>query len=120
MSAAKLASSTVPALGSYTFTIPNDPSDLMDKISLLRKGGSFRIESDLPLHAVQHAPLAEAGSNDASCLVPENALGKEYVLGAYNAFAEFPSYLDVIATSDAQVTVKYGAPGAMALRSIAP
>ena len=103
----------IAPLGSYTFSIPNTPTDVIDSVSLLRKGGAFRIASDIPVQAIQHAQLgAPLASPDGACLIPESALGRDYVVASYQALsAQFPSYFDVIATVDAtQVTVTAGAP----------
>ena len=90
----------VPPLGEYTFFIPNAASDVIQG-SALRKGGSFRIASDLPVIAYLHSPLAPQATNDASCLLPEPTLGTHYFVASYvDALGGYPSYYDVIATAD--------------------
>jgi hypothetical protein len=97
---------TVPPLGTYTFAMPNTADVRIDGTSALRWGGSFHIESDLPIHAHMHAPLDRGrGNTDSSCLLPESALGTEYVVGSYTALSSYSSYLSVVATADALVTV---------------
>ncbi len=95
---------TIASGATYTFTMPAGTT--INQASLLRRGGSFRVVSDLPLHAIQHSPLKAIAANDASCLIPENALGNEYFVASYTSFLAYPSYLNVVATADANVTVK--------------
>jgi hypothetical protein len=97
----------VPPLGEYTFFIPNSSSDILFG-SGLRKGGSFRVASDLPVVAYLHSPLTPQATNDASCLLPEPTLGTHYFVASYvDALNAYPSYFDVIATADnTQVTFK--------------
>jgi hypothetical protein len=97
----------IPPLGEFTFFIPNDASDVIQQ-SQLRKGGSFRVASDLPVVAYLHSPLAPQATNDASCLLPEPTLGTHYFVASYtDALNAYPSYFDVIAAADnTQVTFK--------------
>lgn len=97
----------VPPLGEFTFFIPNASSDIITG-SGLRKGGSFRLESDLPVVAYLHSPLTPQATNDASCLLPEPTLGSHYFVASYvDALNGYPSYFDIIATADnTQVTFK--------------
>ena len=97
----------VPPLGEFTFFIPNASSDILFG-SGLRKGGSFRVASDLPVVAYLHSPLTPQATNDASCLLPEPTLGSHYFVASYvDALNAYPSYFDVIATADnTQVTFK--------------
>lgn len=97
----------VPPLGEYTFFIPNSSSDVIQGTAL-RKGGSFRVASDLPVVAYLHSPLTPQATNDASCLLPEPTLGSHYFVASYvDALNQYPSYFDVIASADnTQVTFK--------------
>lgn len=97
----------VPPLGEFTFFIPNASSDIITGTGL-RKGGSFRVTSDLPVVAYLHSPLTPQATNDASCLLPEPTLGSHYFVPAYiDALLAYPSYFDVIAAADnTQVTFK--------------
>jgi hypothetical protein len=97
----------IPPLGEFTFFIPNASSDVIQG-SALRKGGSFRVTSDLPVVAYLHSPLTPQATNDASCLLPEPTLGTHYFVASYiDALNAYPSYFDVIAAADnTQVTFK--------------
>jgi hypothetical protein len=77
-------------------------------VSALRKGGAFRIQSDIPVIAYQHSPLQPQATNDASCLLPEGTLGQRYVVASYvDALGSYPSYVDIIGTQpNTMVTVK--------------
>ncbi|WP_271999219.1 IgGFc-binding protein [Nannocystis radixulma] len=82
----------------HTFTLSNAP---IDKVSALRKGGSYRIASDVPVVAYQHSPLGAQETNDASMLFPEHALQANYVIASYRqSLDDSPSYFNVIATAD--------------------
>ena len=73
----------------------------MDKVSRLRKGGSYRIESDLPIIAYQHSPIGQDFTNDASMLLPEHALKQNYVVAAYKAsLSSYSDYFNIIAVED--------------------
>jgi hypothetical protein len=101
----------VPPLTEYTLNLPNGANDVLHGISALRKGGAFRVESDIPIIAYQHSPLTPYYTNDVSCLLPEATLGSHYFVGTYYdalgaAGEPHPSYFNVIATTDnTQVTV---------------
>jgi len=98
---------TVPAKGTYTFTLTNTP---VDKVSVLRKGGSYRVQSDLPIIAYQHSPIGMIYTNDASMLLPDYALKQNYVVASYrDGLGGYPSYFNVIAT-EANTTVKWTPP----------
>ena len=95
----------VPPLTQHTITLPNGAIDYLHGVSALRKGGSFRVASDLPIIAYQHSPLTPAYTNDASCLLPEATLGTHYFVPSYydalGAGGEpHPSYFNVIATAN--------------------
>ena len=82
----------------HVFTMNNMP---MDKVSRLRQGGSYRIESDIPIIAYQHSPIGQDFTNDASMLLPEHALKQNYVLASYKAsLSGFADYFNVIALED--------------------
>lgn len=97
----------VPPLTEYTVNLPNSANDYIHGVSKLRKGGAFRVESDIPIIAYQHSPLTPYYTNDASCLLPEATLGNHYFVPSYvDALGSYPSYFDVIATqNNTQVTV---------------
>ncbi len=75
--------------------------------SFFRTGGMFRITSDLPIIAYQHAPLENNSGNDSSLLLPESALGRDYVVTSYHPVPNpaltaggLPSYFEIIAIED--------------------
>lgn len=67
--------------------------------SILRTGGIFRIVSDLPIIASQHAPLQANTGNDSSLLLPDTSLGMTYVVASYPAVSG-PSYVTIVALED--------------------
>lgn len=81
--------------------------------TMFRTGGTFRVESDVPVVAYQHSPYASYISNDSSMLLPESALGKSYVVVSYAPHEENvkgkPTYFEVIATED-NTTVRWTPP----------
>ena len=73
----------------------------MAKVSMLRKGGSYRAQSSIPVVAYQHSPIGQQATNDASMLLPEHALKQDYVVASYkDGLGSYPSYFDVIAIAD--------------------
>ncbi len=100
----------IPPLGQHTFWIPNGTADVIESVSLLRKGGSFRVRSDIPVIAYQHSPVQAQATNDASCLIPESSLGNRYIVAAYtDALGAHPSYFNVVAAQD-NTTVTFTVP----------
>ncbi len=82
------------------------------KASALRKGGSYRAQSTIPVVAYQHSPIGQQATNDASMLLPEHALKQDYVVASYkDGLGGYPSYFDVIAIADG-TTVKWVPPQA--------
>lgn len=82
----------------HTFTLSNTP---IDKASSLRKGGSYRVQSDIPVVAYQHSPLGSQATNDASMMFPEHALQSNYIISSWKqSQPSSPSYFNVIATAD--------------------
>lgn len=76
---------------------------------------AFRVVSSIPITAYQFNPLDNVGvfSNDATLLLPSNALGKRYmVMTREQTFDELRGFLTVIATQpgQTQVTVTVTAP----------
>jgi hypothetical protein len=90
--------------GTVTFQLTNAP---FDKASGLRKGGSYRVQSTIPIVAYQHSPIGSQATNDASVLFPEHALRQNYVIASYkDDHNAYPSYFTVIARDDG-TTVKW-------------
>ena len=83
--------------GTHTFALPNPP---VAKVSALRAGGVYRVQSDVPLVAYQHSPLSAIATNDASMLLPEHALRRRHVVASYVGRPTYPSYFAVIAAAD--------------------
>ena len=91
----------------YTFTLANAP---FDKASALRKGGAYRIQSDVPVVAYQHSPLGAQATNDASMMFPEHALQSNYIIASWKqSQPTSPSYFNVIAIAD-NTTVQWTPP----------
>ena len=69
--------------------------------TVLRSGGSYRLESDIPVIAYQHSPVGAQADNDASMILPDNAAGDEFLISSYTPnIGGDPSYFDVIALED--------------------
>jgi hypothetical protein len=89
-----------------TYTLTNMP---FAKASGYRKGGSYRIQSTIPVVAYQHSPIGAQATNDASMLLPEHALKQDYIVASYQDGldgVDLPSYFTVVATADG-TTVKW-------------
>ncbi|MDC0669873.1 IgGFc-binding protein [Nannocystis radixulma] len=82
----------------FTFTM-NNPA--LDKKSELRKGGVYRVSSNIPIIAYLHSPLGQQATNDASMLLPEYALRQNYIIASWkDTHNQYPSYFTVIALQD--------------------
>jgi hypothetical protein len=89
------AAVNIPPGGTTTFTLTEAT---IDKVSRLRVGGSYRVQSNLPVIAYQHSPLGQIFTNDASMLLPDYALKQNYVVASWrDALGSYPSYFNVVA-----------------------
>ncbi len=74
--------------------------------SMFRTGGTYRVESDIPVTAYQHAPAVNNRGNESSLLLPENIAGKTFVVVSYGPHRESstgggtPSYFEIVALED--------------------
>ena len=66
----------------------------------LRVGGTYRVQSSIPVVAYQHSPIFAQATNDASLLFPEHALKKDYVIASWEDTLGYPGYFNVIAVQD--------------------
>jgi hypothetical protein len=90
---------TVGPLQTHEFVM-NDPPE-PGHVSVLRDGGSFRVESDLPIVAYQHSPIAAVANNDSSMLIPDHAQGKDYIVASWPAsLGGQPSYFNIVGIYD--------------------
>ncbi|MBK7826391.1 hypothetical protein [Nannocystis sp.] len=90
-----------------TFQLATAP---FNKVSGLRKGGSYRIQSTIPVVAYQHSPIGAQATNDASMLLPEHALKTQHIVASYkDGLGAYPSYFSVIASAD-NTTVSWTPP----------
>ena len=81
-----------------TFPLSNAP---FNKVSGLRKGGSYRVQTSIPVVAYQHSPIGAQATNDASMLLPEHALKTDHIIASYkDGLGAYPSYFSVIASAD--------------------
>lgn len=79
----------------HTFTLTQAKLGLG---SVLRSGGSYRLQSDVPVIAYQHSPVGAQADNDASMILPDNAAGDEFLISSYTPnIPGDPSYFNVIA-----------------------
>ena len=82
----------------HSFSMTNAPPN---KVSIKRQGGSYRVQSDIPIIAYQHSPVGQQFTNDASMLLPEHAMRSNHVVASYRAsVGNYPSYMNVIALED--------------------
>ena len=90
-----------------TFPLSNAP---FNKVSGYRKGGSYRVQSTIPVVAYQHSPIGAQATNDASMLLPEHALKQDHIIASYkDGLGSYPSYFSVIASAD-NTTVSWTPP----------
>lgn len=103
---------TGPAGFSRTVSVPPRslvqvplPSTSDVDASGVHQNASFYVQSNVPISVHQFNPLNQSGvaSNDASLLLPVNALGTDYLALSYparNGFEEGRPYVDVIGTEN--------------------
>jgi hypothetical protein len=68
----------------------------------------FRITTDVPINAYQFNPLqrfdnemgVSVASNDASLMIPDSALGTEYIGAAFTQWSRYSSFLSIVSTED--------------------
>lgn len=101
---------TIVEPGGHTTIALN--TEVIDGQSLQRKGGLYRIRSNVPVTASLHGPGQADGSNDASLLLPRHNLGKRHLVASYgDADGSHPSYFMVVAlAANTEVTFRPTAP----------
>lgn len=72
----------VEPLETHEFVLDMPPRP--GNVSVLRDGGAFRVESDVPIVAYQHSPISAEAHNDSSLLLPDHALGQYYIVAAWS------------------------------------
>ncbi|MEM9463155.1 MAG: IgGFc-binding protein, partial [Myxococcota bacterium] len=83
-----------------------DASFVLGNSSMFRTGGTYRVESDVPVIAYQHSPLVTFTGNDSSMLLPETTLRRDYVVYSFSPHAAQvdgkgePSYFEIVALED--------------------
>ena len=80
----------------YVMNMPSEPGD----VSVLRIGGTFKVESSRPVVAYQHSPIMAEAHNDSSMLIPDHALGQNYIAATYTRNVSGPPYFNVVAIED--------------------
>lgn len=99
--------------------------------STVTRGSAYRVRSDRPIAAAQFSPFEYAQdlepgelenlafSNDASLLLPVNALGSDHIVPSWEALQgadlELPGYLAVVGASRSATTVRAFGRGPLAL-----
>jgi hypothetical protein len=84
--------------GTYTWQL--DVPEI-DSVSTLRVGGVYRVETDIPVVAYSHSPIAATATNDSSMLLPEHALTGNYIVASYpGTVGQYPSYFTAIGIAD--------------------
>jgi len=82
-----------------------DADFVLGETSMFRTGGTYRVQSNVPVIAYQHSPLS-TGGNDSSMLLPESTLRRDYVVASYSPHEEQgdnlgePSYFEIVALED--------------------
>ncbi len=71
--------------------------------SVLVADGAYRLRSTQPVTVYQYNPLDATTTNDASLLLPVNAWGKAYVVGAWPKWLSYPGFYAVVASEDGTV-----------------
>ncbi len=69
---------------------------------------AFRLSTDVPINAYQFNPLqrfdndmgVSVASNDASLMIPDSALGTEYIGAAFTHWSSYASFLSIVSTTD--------------------
>lgn len=83
-----------------------DADFVLGNSSQFRTGGTYRVESDVPIVAYLHSPLTNARGNDSSMLLPETTIRRDYVVASFAPHAEQqqgqgePSYFEIVALED--------------------
>lgn len=78
----------------------NDPPQPGD-VSVLRAGGAYRVQSDVPLVAYQHSPIVAQATNDSSLLIPDHALGQFYIVATWETtLGGYTSAFNVVGVED--------------------
>lgn len=89
----------LPPLESHVFIL--SANFVQGESSMFRTGGTYRVQSDVPIVAYHHAPYSLSHGNDSSMLLPETSLRKEYVVMSYGPNVSLrqgePSYFEVVA-----------------------
>jgi IgGFc binding protein len=68
--------------------------------TVLSSGGAYRIVSDRPISAYQFNPLEPSSSNDASLLLPVQALTGNYRVAGWPSWYTLSGFFAVVATED--------------------
>lgn len=83
-----------------------DADFVLGDSSMFRTGGTYRVESNVPVVAYLHSPLTNARGNDSSLLLPESTLRRDYVVFSFSPHEEQaqnqgePSYFEIVALED--------------------
>lgn len=83
-----------------------DADFVLGTSSMFRTGGTYRVESDVPVIAYLHSPLVVDRGNDSSMLLPETTLRRDYVVPSFSPHEEQPqgqgepSYFEIVALED--------------------
>jgi IgGFc binding protein len=83
-----------------------DAEFVLGDSSMFRTGGTYRVESDVPVVAYLHSPLTNARGNDSSLLLPETTMRLDYVVFSFAPHEEQsqnqgePSYFEIVALED--------------------
>ncbi len=71
--------------------------------SVVVADGAYRLRSTQPVTVYQYNPIGATTTNDASLLLPVNAWGKTYVVGAWPQWSSYPGFYAVVASQDGTI-----------------
>lgn len=83
-----------------------DADFVLGTSSMFRTGGTYRVESDIPVVAYLHSPLTNGNGNDSSLLLPETTMRRDYVVFSFSPYPNQaqgkgePSYFEIVALED--------------------
>ena len=81
----------------FILNSPSEPGD----VSVLRDGGAYRVESDVPVVAYQHSPISAEAHNDSSMLLPDHAQGQYFIIASWETnIGTDRSYFNVVGLED--------------------
>ena len=89
---------TLAAHTSHAFTLTHPA---IESVSLLRRGGVYRVQTTKPIAAFHHSSAVASSANDAMLLLPDHVLTGHYVVASYpGTVGQYPSYFTAVGIVD--------------------